>query len=263
MAPQPRMRLEGISRHWGSVRSLDKVSFSINRGEVIALLGDNGAGKSTLIKTLSGACQPSEGQLCRDEVAVNLTSPRKAMDAGISVVFPDLAVVPMLSIFRDFFWAAQTPARPKSAPSTSCRKPAPGRWRAIGWPMSGYGSMMLTFRSRPSRAEKGTLLNTPVQATTSLLENGSLLDVAARSWSYITLGYGHGEEWWRVFCYRLSMAGYDGWLSIEHEDAMLSRREGLIKSINLLKNVAPTEASDFKPQDIGSWPDPPLPTSAP
>ena len=79
MAPQPRMRLDGISRHWGSVRSLDKVSFSINRGEVIALLGDNGAGKSTLIKTLSGACQPSEGQLCRDEVAVNLTSPRKAI----------------------------------------------------------------------------------------------------------------------------------------------------------------------------------------
>ena len=61
---------------------------------------------------------------------------------------------------------------------------------------------------------KDTMLNAPVQATTSLLENGGLTDVAARSWSYVTLGYGHGEQWWHAFCYRLRMAGYDGWLSI-------------------------------------------------
>ena len=58
------------------------------------------------------------------------------------------------------------------------------------------------------------MLNAPVQATTSLLENGGLTDIAARSWSYVTLGYGHGEQWWHAFCYRLRMAGYDGWLSI-------------------------------------------------
>ena len=52
---------------------------------------------------------------------------------------------------------------------------------------------------------KDTMLNAPVQATTSLLENGSLIDIPARSWSYITLGL-HGEEWWRQFCYRLKMA---------------------------------------------------------
>ena len=76
------------------------------------------------------------------------------------------------------------------------------------------------------------------------------MDVAARSWSYITLGYGHGEAWWRSFCYRLRLAGYDGWLSIEHEDFLLSRMEGLTKSIVLLKTVAPMEASDFSPQAI-------------
>jgi len=97
---------------------------------------------------------------------------------------------------------------------------------------------------------KDTMLNTPVQATTSLLENGSLMDIPARSWSYITLGFGHGEEWWRRFCYRLKMAGYDGWLSIEHEDVMLSSIEGLEKSVALLKNVMPTQSSDFKPQEI-------------
>lgn len=97
---------------------------------------------------------------------------------------------------------------------------------------------------------KDTLLNAPVQAANSLLENGSLMDIPARSWSYITLGFGHGEEWWRQFCYRLKMAGYDGWLSIEHEDVLLNSLEGLEKSAALLQNVMPREPADYKPQDI-------------
>lgn len=97
---------------------------------------------------------------------------------------------------------------------------------------------------------KDTMLNAPVQATTSLLENGSLMDIPARSWSYITLGFGHGEEWWRQFCYRLKMANYDGWLSIEHEDVLLNSLEGLEKSVALLKGVMPVAPSDFKPQAI-------------
>jgi sugar phosphate isomerase/epimerase len=97
---------------------------------------------------------------------------------------------------------------------------------------------------------KDTMVNAPVQATTSLLENGSLMDIPARSWSYITLGFGHGEEWWRQFCYRLKMAGYDGWLSIEHEDVLLNSLEGLEKSVALLKGVMPVAPSDFTPQAI-------------
>jgi sugar phosphate isomerase/epimerase len=97
---------------------------------------------------------------------------------------------------------------------------------------------------------KDTFLNAPVQATTSLLENGSLMDIPGRSWSYITLGFGHGEEWWRQFCYRLKMAGYDGWLSIEHEDVLLNSLEGLEKSVALLQGVMPVAPSDFKPQEI-------------
>ena len=97
---------------------------------------------------------------------------------------------------------------------------------------------------------KDTFLNAPVQATTSLLENGSLMDIPARSWSYITLGFGHGEEWWRQFCYRLKMAGYDGWLSIEHEDVLLNSLEGLEKSVALLQGVMPGKPADYKPQAI-------------
>ncbi|MBL4626565.1 MAG: sugar phosphate isomerase/epimerase [Roseicyclus sp.] len=97
---------------------------------------------------------------------------------------------------------------------------------------------------------KDTMLNAPVQATTSLLENGSLMDIPARSWSYVTLGFGHGEEWWRQFCYRLKMAGYDGWLSIEHEDVLLNSLEGLEKSVALMQGVMPVAPTDFELQGI-------------
>jgi sugar phosphate isomerase/epimerase len=97
---------------------------------------------------------------------------------------------------------------------------------------------------------KDTFRNAPVQATTGLLENGSLMDIPARSWSYITLGFGHGEEWWRQFCYRLKMAGYDGWLSIEHEDVLLNAMEGLEKSVALLQGVMPARPADYMPQAI-------------
>jgi sugar phosphate isomerase/epimerase len=92
---------------------------------------------------------------------------------------------------------------------------------------------------------KDTFLNAPALALTGRMENGPLDDVAARAWSYITLGYGQAEHWWRDFCYRLRLAGYDGWLSVEHEDVMLSRREGLEKSVELLRNVMPREPGDY------------------
>jgi len=97
---------------------------------------------------------------------------------------------------------------------------------------------------------KDTFINKPVCDVNSRLENGSLVDIPARAWSYITLGFGNGESFWRDFCYRLRLNGYDGWLSIEHEDVMLSREEGVRKSVALLKAVAPAEAADYKPLEL-------------
>lgn len=97
---------------------------------------------------------------------------------------------------------------------------------------------------------KDTFINAPRVATVSRLENGSLADIRARAWSYITLGYGHDESWWRAFCYRLRMVGYEGWLSIEHEDMLLSRIEGVDRSVRLLKTVMPVEPGDFVPQSV-------------
>lgn len=59
-----------------------------------------------------------------------------------------------------------------------------------------------------------------------------------RAWNYITLGYGHGEEWWRHFCTALKQAGYDDVLSIEHEDMMMPPMDGMRKSVALLRTVA-------------------------
>jgi sugar phosphate isomerase/epimerase len=80
---------------------------------------------------------------------------------------------------------------------------------------------------------------------TGRLETIGHENVKDRSWSYITLGYGHGEQWWRQFCYRLRLNGYDGWLSIEHEDIVLSRMDGMRKSVDLLKRTMIEEKSDY------------------
>jgi simple sugar transport system ATP-binding protein len=121
-AVAPRLRLEGISKHWGSLRALSDVSFDIRPGEVVGLLGDNGAGKSTLIKTLSGVYRPSAGRLIWEGQPVELTNPRKAMEMGISVVFQDLAVVPMLSIYRNLFLGREQEISTKIAGVTVLRK---------------------------------------------------------------------------------------------------------------------------------------------
>ena len=71
-----------------------------------------------------------------------------------------------------------------------------------------------------------------------VLETRPASEVGARSWNYVTLGYGHGEEWWRQFCAALRMAGYDDVLSIEHEDSLMDPLEGVRKSVQLLRNVA-------------------------
>jgi sugar phosphate isomerase/epimerase len=92
---------------------------------------------------------------------------------------------------------------------------------------------------------KDTFMNTPALDLTGRLETIGHEKVRDRAWSYITLGYGHGEQWWRQFCYRLRLNGYDGWLSIEHEDLILSRMEGMRRSVDLLKRTMIEEKSDY------------------
>jgi sugar phosphate isomerase/epimerase len=92
---------------------------------------------------------------------------------------------------------------------------------------------------------KDTYLNSEALNVRGRLETLGHENVKERAWSYITLGYGHGEQWWREFCYRLRLNGYDGWLSIEHEDILLSRMEGMRRSVDLLAKVLVDEPSDY------------------
>jgi simple sugar transport system ATP-binding protein len=103
MPGTPLIDIQNISKHFGSVIALSGVSTRVRRGEVHCLLGDNGAGKSTLIKTLSGVHQPSGGQILMDGQPVLFNTPRDALDAGIATVFQDLAMIPLMSITRNFF----------------------------------------------------------------------------------------------------------------------------------------------------------------
>ncbi len=97
------LQLENISKFFGPVIALNGVTLRLKRGEVHCLLGDNGAGKSTLIKTLSGVFAPEKGQYLVDGKPVRLRSPRDALDAGIATVYQDLALVPLMSVTRNFF----------------------------------------------------------------------------------------------------------------------------------------------------------------
>lgn len=102
-ASVPLIEVSRISKFFGSVIALKDVSMAVEAGEVMCLLGDNGAGKSTLIKVLSGVHKPSEGEYRVEGRAVDFDSPRQALDMGIATVYQDLAMVPLMSVTRNFF----------------------------------------------------------------------------------------------------------------------------------------------------------------
>jgi simple sugar transport system ATP-binding protein len=99
----PLIELEKVGRRFGTVVALDGVSLTVKAGEVHCLLGDNGAGKSTLIKILAGVHKPTEGIMRVDGEVVSFSSPREALDRGIAAVYQDLAMIPLMSITRNFF----------------------------------------------------------------------------------------------------------------------------------------------------------------
>jgi simple sugar transport system ATP-binding protein len=99
----PIIEMRNIEKHFGSVIALAGVSLEVNTGEVICLLGDNGAGKSSFLKTMSGVHAPSAGEMLVDGKPVHFSGPREALDAGIATVYQDLAVIPLMSITRNFF----------------------------------------------------------------------------------------------------------------------------------------------------------------
>jgi simple sugar transport system ATP-binding protein len=109
-AQQPLLEMREIEKHFGNIVALAGVSFNVQAGECHCLLGDNGAGKSTFIKTMSGVHPPSKGEMLVNGQAVAFDSPRAAMSAGIATVFQDLAMIPLMSVTRNF-WMGREPTK--------------------------------------------------------------------------------------------------------------------------------------------------------
>jgi len=110
MADTPLIELLDIRKHFGPVVALDGVSVSIMPGECHCLLGDNGAGKSTFIKTMSGVHKPSSGEIRLNGQKVDFNTPRDAMAAGVATVYQDLAMIPLMSVTRNF-WMGREPRK--------------------------------------------------------------------------------------------------------------------------------------------------------
>jgi simple sugar transport system ATP-binding protein len=99
----PRVEIRNLTKRYGSLHALRGVDLSLRTGEVVGLVGDNGAGKSTLVNIISGALQPTSGEILIDGKPVTLKSPIDARRAGIETVYQDLALAPDLSIWQNMF----------------------------------------------------------------------------------------------------------------------------------------------------------------
>ena len=99
----PVLEVDAVSKRFAGVVALDEVSMALRPGEVHALVGENGAGKSTLIKVMTGVHQPDEGQVRYLGQPVTFTRPRDAQAAGISTIYQEVNLVPLLSVARNLF----------------------------------------------------------------------------------------------------------------------------------------------------------------
>jgi simple sugar transport system ATP-binding protein len=103
----PVLEVRAVTVRFGSVPALSRVSLALHPGQVTALLGENGSGKSTLVAVLSGLQRPAEGELRIDGQPVRLRSPQQARARGIATVWQDLAIAPLMSVWRNFFLGAE------------------------------------------------------------------------------------------------------------------------------------------------------------
>ena len=105
------LEARGIVRNYGTVEALRGADFTVNAGEVTALIGDNGAGKSTLVRILSGTEAPDEGSIFIEGKEVKFATPIDAREVGIETVFQDLALCPHLSPVQNLFLGREIPRK--------------------------------------------------------------------------------------------------------------------------------------------------------
>ncbi len=121
--------ITGAKKSYGALSALEEAAFTVDKGEIVCLLGDNGAGKSTLVKIISGAIQPDAGSMTLDGRMVLFKSPHEARAAGIETVYQDLALCPNLSVTHNMMlgreqrrrWLGFVPVRDDVRAAEECR----------------------------------------------------------------------------------------------------------------------------------------------
>jgi simple sugar transport system ATP-binding protein len=103
----PLVELSEVGKRYGNVIALRDITLEVHAGEITCVLGDNGAGKSTLIKIVAGLHQHDEGVFRVEGEEVSFGSPREALEHGIATVYQDLAVVPLMPVWRNFFLGSE------------------------------------------------------------------------------------------------------------------------------------------------------------
>src|SRR3954454_13754483 len=99
----PILSLRRIGKSYGAVVAVRDVDLDLHAGEVLAVCGDNGAGKSSLIKVISGAEEPTSGNIVLRGELAKFQSPRDALARGVATIYQDLALAPRLSISANVF----------------------------------------------------------------------------------------------------------------------------------------------------------------
>ena len=97
------LEIKNLVKDYFGVRVVDDVSFEVRPGEIHGLIGENGAGKSTVIKIVSGAVERTSGTILLDGTPVNFASTRQALEAGISVVWQELSLIPYFNAPENIF----------------------------------------------------------------------------------------------------------------------------------------------------------------
>lgn len=102
-ATGPVIEMQGIVKTFGPIQALRGVDLQLDRNEVLGLVGDNGAGKSTLMKVLTGVYQPDSGKIFLNGSPVRFESPHDSRQAGIEMVYQDLALAGNLNVAENIF----------------------------------------------------------------------------------------------------------------------------------------------------------------
>ncbi len=102
-SPHSALEMRGISKSFAGNTVLTDVSLTVQRGEVLALLGENGAGKSTLMKILAGVYQPDEGEIFIDESLVKIDNPNDSLQHGVAMIYQELSLAPHLTVAENIF----------------------------------------------------------------------------------------------------------------------------------------------------------------